>query len=64
MHTWQNKTATQDFTQFSITFAKLHHPASKDSLAQWVKEIMGNSGIATEIFKALSTRVASNIAAY
>ena len=55
---------TQDFTEFFITFGKPHYPASKDSLAQWVKEVMGNSSIDTEIFKLHSTRLASNIATY
>ena len=39
-------------------------PATKDSLAQWVNEIMRNCGINTEIFKPHSTRVASKSAAY
>ena len=52
------------YTEFFITYGKPHHPASKDSLARWVKELMGNSGIDTEIFKLNSTRVASNSAAY
>ena len=51
-------------TEFFITFGKPHHPASKDSLARWVKEVMENSGIDTEIFKPHSTRVVSNSAAY
>ena len=55
---------TQKFTEFFIAFGKPHHPASKDLLVQWVKEVMGNSGIHAEIFKSHSTRVASNSAAY
>ena len=51
---------TQDFIEFFITFAKPYHPASKDSQAQWVNEVMGNSGINTKIFKLHSTRVGSN----
>ena len=39
-------------------------PATKDSLAQWVNEVMRNCGINTEIFKPHSTRVASKSAAY
>ena len=60
----RSEIVTKDFTEFFITFGKPHHPASKDSLARWVKEVMGNSGIDTEIFKPHSTRVASNSAAY
>ena len=65
MHTLsqRSKIITQNFTEFFITFGKLHNSASKDSLARWVKEVMGNSGIDTEIFKPHSTRVASNSAA-
>ena len=62
--TQRSKIITQNFTEFFITFGKPHHPASKDTLARWVKEVMGNSGIDTEIFKPHSTRVASNSAAY
>ena len=60
----RSEIVTQDFTEFFINFGKAHHPASKDSLAQWEKEVMGNSGIDIEIFKPHSTRVASNSAAY
>ena len=55
---------TQNFTEFAITFGKPYHPASEDSLARWVKEVMGNFDIDTEIFKPHSTREASNSAAY
>ena len=60
----RSKIITENFTQFFITFGKPHHPASKDSLARWVKEAMGNSSIDKEIFKPHNTRVASNSAAY
>ena len=39
----RSKIITQNFTEFFITFGKPHHPASKDSLGQWVKEVIGNS---------------------
>ena len=45
---------------FFITHGKPHHPASKDTLARWVKEVMQNSGIDTTVFKPHSTRGASN----
>ena len=60
----RSKIITQNLTEFFINFGKPHHPASKDTPARWVKEVMGNSGIDTEIFKPHSTRVASNSAAY
>ena len=47
----RSEIVTQDFTEFSTTFGKSHHPASKNPLARWVKKVMGNSGIDTEIFK-------------
>ena len=60
----RSEIVTQELTEFFITYGKPHHPASKDLLARWVKEVMGNSGIDTEIFKPHTTRVASNSAAY
>ena len=33
----RSEIVTQDFTEFFITYGKPHHPASKDSLARWVK---------------------------
>ena len=59
----RSKIITRNFTGFFITFGKTHYPASKDSLARWVKEVMGNCGIDTEIFKPHSTRLASYSAA-
>ena len=35
----RSEIVTQDFTEFFITFGKPHYPLSKDSLAQWVKEV-------------------------
>ena len=67
MHTWHKGLKLSPktlYTEFFITYGKPHHPASKDSLARWVQELMGNSGIDTEIFKPHSTRVASNSAVY
>ena len=60
--TW-SEIVIQDFIEFFITFFKSHRPASEDSLAQWVKGVMGNSGIDTEIFKPHSIKVALNSAA-
>ena len=59
-----SEVVTQDFTEFFISFGKPYHPPSKDSLARWIKEVIGNSGIDSEISKLHSTRVASNSAAY
>ena len=60
----RSEIVTKNFTGFFITLGKPHHPASKDSLARWLKEVIGNSGTDTEIFKPHGTRVASNSAAY
>ena len=62
--TRRSEIVIQDFTEFCITSGQPYHPASKDMLARWVKEIMRNSGIDTKILKPHSTRVASNSAAY
>ena len=35
----RSEIVTQDFTEFFITFGKPHYPVSKDSLAQWAKEV-------------------------
>ena len=61
---WRSAVVTQDLTDFFITFGKPQYPASKDSLAWWVKEVMGKSGIDTETFRSHSIMVASKSAAY
>ena len=61
---WRAEIVIQEFFKFFVTFGKPHHSASKDSLGRWLKELMRNSGIDTEIFKPPSTRVASNSAVY
>ena len=60
----RSEIVTQDITEFFINSGKPHDPTSKDSLAPWVKEVIGISGIDTEIFKPRSTKEASNSAAY
>ena len=37
--TQRSKIITQNFTECFITFGKPHHPASKDTLARFVKEV-------------------------
>ena len=54
---------TQDFTKFHY-FWQTTPSSIKNLLAWWVKEVMGNSGIDTEIFQPHSTRVASNSAVH
>ena len=48
---------------FSLLTAN-HATGHLKTLTRWVKEVMENSGIVTEIFKHHGTRVTSNIATY
>ena len=48
---------------FFITHGKPYHPAAKDTLARWVKDVLFMSGIDTTIFQAHSCRSASTSAA-
>ena len=43
----RSEIVTQDFTEFSNS----HHPVSKGSLVRWVKEVIENSDIDTEILQ-------------
>jgi len=47
-------------TKFFLTHRKPHNPASKDTLARWVKCSMKEAGINVDIFKPHSVRAASN----
>ena len=49
--------------QLLLCHAKLHGPASKDTIARWIKQVMSEAGIDTKVFKAHSTRSASTSAA-
>ena len=42
--------------EFFITHRKPYHPASKDTLARWVKEVLISSGIDTSQYAAHSCR--------
>ena len=48
-----------DTDELIITFGKPYHPASKDTIARWIKDLMRISGVDTEIFKPHSCRSAS-----
>ena len=43
-----------------ITYGKSYQVASKDALAQWVKDVMKESDISPGIYKSHGTRTASN----
>lgn len=47
-----------------ITTKKPIHNASSSTISRWIKEIMGESGINTEVFSAHSTRHSSTSAAH
>ena len=51
-------------TQLLVSYRKPHNPVSTDTLARWIKAVMGKAGINTEIYGAHSTRVASTSAAH
>ena len=48
-----------DVTPVFITYGKPHHPASKDSLARWIKDTLQCAGIDVDTFKPHSCRAAS-----
>lgn len=47
-----------------ISYGKPYYVTSKDALAQWVKEIMRESGISTGIYQSHSTRAVLNTMVY
>jgi integrase len=46
-----------------LSFNKPHKPVSKDTIARWIKTVMGKAGIDTSCYAAHSTRSASTSAA-
>ena len=50
---------SSDITQLFITYGRPYHPATKDTLARWVKCAMSLAGIDTKVFTAGSCRSAS-----
>ena len=55
----RTKTLRNNETQLFISFAKPHKKVTKDTIARWIKHVMGISGIDTSVFKPHSTRAAS-----
>lgn len=49
--------------QLLLCHARPHGPASKDTIARWIKQVLSEAGIDTNVFKAHSTRSASTSAA-
>ena len=53
-----------DTDELIITFGKPYHPASKDTIARWIKDLVRISGADTDIFKPHRCRSASNSKAH
>ena len=49
--------------QLFISFIKPHQPVTSSTIARWLKEVIRDAGIDTNIFKAHSVRAASTSAA-
>ena len=54
---------TQDLCKYQdqllLSYQKLHHPITKDTLARWLRDILNKSEVDTELFSAHSIRSAS-----
>ena len=59
---FRNSTKDQ-FNRLFLSFIKPHKPVTSSTLACWIRSLLGDSGIDTEIFKAHSVRGAATSAA-
>ena len=57
--TQRNAVVGADVQQVFVTYGKPHHPASKDTLARWIKDMFTLAGIDINMFKPHSCRAAS-----
>ncbi len=57
---FRNSTKDQSNKLF-LSFIKPHKPVTSSTLACWIRSLLGDSGIDTEIFKAHSVRGGSNV---
>ena len=48
-----------DNSQLLISFIKTHNPVSKDTVARWIKEVLRDAGIDTNIYSSHSSRAAA-----
>jgi len=55
----RRKNLVQNCNNLFITYGKPHHPASKDTVARWIKEMLSLSGIDVKTFGPHSIRSAS-----
>ena len=51
-------------TQLLLSYQKLHRPVSTDTIARWIKVVLTEAGINTDVFNAHSIRATSTSAAY
>ena len=51
-------------TQLLLSYQKPHRPVSTDTIARWIKVVLAQAGVNTELFSAHSTRAASTTAAH
>ena len=59
IHARQTQLADLQFDKLFITHQKPFHPASKDSIARWIKELLTLAGINTDLFIPHSCRAAA-----
>ena len=57
------KPLRRDETKLLISFHKPYQAVSRDTIRRWIKQVLSNSGIDTNVFSAYSTRSASVSAA-
>ena len=50
-------------SQLFISFVKPDQPVTSSMIARWLKEVIGDAGIDTDVFKAHSVRTVSTAAA-
>lgn len=55
----RTKDLRKNQSQLFISFQKPYNPVSIDTISRWIKTVMMESGIDTDLFKAHSTRAAS-----
>ena len=59
----RTKQLSRTSTQLFIAIIKPHHPVTSSTVARWLKQVIGDSGIDTSVFKAHSVRGTSTSAA-
>ena len=55
----KTRSLRKECSQLFISFIRPHGPVTSSTIARWLKEVLRNAGIDTEIFKAHSVRGAS-----